>query len=114
MAAVCRAQGWAERTCGIIPAGHVCAVLQRRVSSHDSFLYKRLVFRHQKTMKLDYALFLRALGLAIVIEGLCWTLFPGGMRRALLQLLPQPESRLRVLGLIALAVGLGLVALASH
>lgn len=49
-------------------------------------------------MKLDYALFLRALGLAIVIEGLCWTLFPGGMRRALLQLLPQPESRLRVLG----------------
>ena len=36
------------------------------------------------------------------------------MRRALLQLLPQPESRLRVLGLIALAVGLGLVALASR
>ena len=65
-------------------------------------------------MKFDYALFLRALGLASVIEGLCWTLFPGGMRRALLQLLPQPESRLRVLGLIALAVGLGLVALASR
>ena len=35
-------------------------------------------------MKFDYALFLRALGLAIIIEGLCWTLFPGGMRRALL------------------------------
>ena len=41
-------------------------------------------------MKFDYTLFLRALGLAIIIEGLCWTLFPGGMRRALLQLLPQP------------------------
>lgn len=85
-----------------------------RASSHYSFLYKTLIFRHQKTMKFDYALFLRALGLAIVIEGLCWTLFPGGMRRALLQLLPQPESRLRVVGLIALAVGLGIVALASH
>ena len=65
-------------------------------------------------MKFDYALFLRALGLAIIIEGLCWTLFPGGMRRALLQLLPQPESRLRGIGLIALALGLALVALASR
>ena len=65
-------------------------------------------------MKFDYTLFLRALGLAIIIEGLCWTLFPGGMRRALLQLLPLPESRLRIVGLIALAVGLGLVALACR
>ena len=63
-------------------------------------------------MEFNIELFLRALGLAIVLEGLCWTLFPGGMRRALLQLLPQPESRLRAIGLIALAVGLGLVALA--
>ena len=88
------------------------ACVRRRASSHDSFLYKSVIFRHQKTMKFDYALFLRALGLAIIIEGLCWTLFPGGMRRALLQLLPQPESRLRAIGLIALGVGLGLVALA--
>ena len=65
-------------------------------------------------MKFDYTLFLRALGLAIIIEGLCWTLFPGGMRRALLQLLPQPESRLRAIGLVALALGLALVALASR
>ena len=65
-------------------------------------------------MKFDYTLFLRALWLAIIIEGLCWTLFPGGMRSALLQLLPLPESRLRIVGLIALAVGLGLVALACR
>ena len=65
-------------------------------------------------MKFDYALFLRALGLAIIIEGLCWTLFPGGMRRALLQLLPQPESRLRAIGLVALAIGLAVVAVASR
>ena len=65
-------------------------------------------------MEFKIELFLRALGLAIVLEGLCWTLFPGGMRRALLQLLPLPESRLRVVGLAALALGLLLVWLASH
>ncbi|OXS30206.1 MAG: hypothetical protein BCS36_05325 [Desulfovibrio sp. MES5] len=65
-------------------------------------------------MEFNIELFLRALGLAIVLEGLCWTLFPGGMRRALLQLLPLPESRLRVVGLAALALGLLLVRLASH
>ena len=64
-------------------------------------------------MDFNIGLFLRALGLAIVLEGLCWTLFPGGMRRALLQLLPLPESRLRVVGLAALALGLLLVRLAS-
>ncbi|MDY0260467.1 DUF2065 domain-containing protein [Desulfovibrio sp.] len=64
-------------------------------------------------MEFNIELFLRALGLAIVLEGLCWTLFPGGMRRALLQLLPLPESRLRVVGLAALALGLLLVRLAS-
>ena len=64
-------------------------------------------------MDFNIGLFLRALGLAIVLEGLCWTLFPGGMRRALLQLLPLPESRLRVIGLAALALGLLLVRLAS-
>ena len=90
------------------------ACAQCGASSHDSFLYKTAIFRHQKTMKFDYTLFLRALGLAIIIEGLCWTLFPGGMRRALLQLLPLTESRLRIVGLIALAVGLGLVALACR
>ena len=64
-------------------------------------------------MEFNIELFLRALGLAIVLEGLCWTLFPGGMRRALLQLLPLPESHLRVVGLAALALGLLLVRLAS-
>ncbi|MBB5144451.1 DUF2065 family protein [Desulfovibrio intestinalis] len=65
-------------------------------------------------MEFNIELFLRALGLAVVLEGLCWTLFPGGMRRALLSLLPLPESRLRIVGLAALALGLLLVWLASH
>lgn len=64
-------------------------------------------------MQIDLELFLRALGLAIVLEGLCWALFPGGMRRAVSQLLPLPESSLRLVGLAALGVGLLLVRLAS-
>ena len=64
-------------------------------------------------MEFNIELFLRALGLAIVLEGLCWTLFPGGMRRALLQLLPLPQNRLRLVGLAALALGLLLVRMAS-
>ena len=65
-------------------------------------------------MDFNIELFFRALGLAIVLEGLCWTLFPGGMRRALLSLLPLPESRLRGVGLAALALGLLVVWLASR
>lgn len=63
-------------------------------------------------MRFDLELFLRALGLAIVLEGLIWSLFPGGMRRALLELLPRPESQLRLAGLAAVALGLLLIWLA--
>ena len=42
-------------------------------------------------MRFDFDLFLRALGLAVVLEGLCWALFPRGMRRALRELLAQPD-----------------------
>ncbi|MDD4701806.1 MAG: DUF2065 domain-containing protein [Desulfovibrio sp.] len=65
-------------------------------------------------MDFNIELFFRALGLAIVLEGLCWTLFPGGMRRALLSLLPLPENQLRVVGLTVLVVGLLVVWLASR
>lgn len=64
-------------------------------------------------MQFDTELFLRALGLAIVLEGLCWALFPGGMRRALEQLLPMPEHRLRLVDAAALGVGLAVIALAG-
>lgn len=63
-------------------------------------------------MQFDFALFLRALGLAIVLEGLCWALFPGGMRRAMRELLSRPEGQLRLAGLAAVAAGLLLVRLA--
>lgn len=57
-------------------------------------------------MNFDLDLFLRALGLACVLEGLCWALFPSGMRRALLSLLPLPASQLRLVGLAAMGIGL--------
>ncbi|MGE9984626.1 DUF2065 domain-containing protein [Desulfovibrio sp. SGI.169] len=63
-------------------------------------------------MRFDLALFLRALGLAFVLEGLCWALFPGGMRRAMSELLSRPEGQLRLAGLTAVAAGLLLVRLA--
>ena len=57
-------------------------------------------------MNFDFDLFLRALGLACVLEGACWTLFPSSMRRALLSLLPLPASQLRLVGLTAVGIGL--------
>ena len=63
-------------------------------------------------MQFDFALFLRALGLAFVLEGLCWALFPGGMRRAMAGLLSRPERQLRLAGLAAMAAGLLVIRLA--
>ena len=63
-------------------------------------------------MQFDFALFLRALGLAFVLEGLCWALFPGGMRRAMAGLLSRPERQLRLAVLCAVAAGLLVIRLA--
>ena len=62
-------------------------------------------------MDFDFSLFFRALGLALALEGLCWAVFPGGMRKTLLQLLPLPDSRL---GLGALLLGALLSRVAFH
>ena len=56
-------------------------------------------------MQFDLALFLRALGLAFVLEGLCWALFPGGMRRAMASLLRRREGGVRVGGVAGVAGG---------
>ncbi|MBQ9452924.1 MAG: DUF2065 domain-containing protein [Desulfovibrio sp.] len=64
-------------------------------------------------MNFDTELFLRALGLAIVLEGLCWTVSPKGMRHMLEQLLPLPEHQLRAIGLAALFLGLAVIHLAA-
>lgn len=53
-----------------------------------------------------------ALGLALVIEGALYALFPAGMRRLLARALAEPEGLLRWVGLIAAAAGVLVVALA--
>lgn len=53
--------------------------------------------------------FYTALGLVLVIEGVCYALFPEGMKRALAALQEAPPAMLRTAGLIAAAAGVGLV-----
>jgi uncharacterized protein YjeT (DUF2065 family) len=50
-----------------------------------------------------------AIGLAIAIEGTAYALFPGPMKKMLLQVLAQPASHLRNAGLIAAVLGVGIV-----
>lgn len=54
-------------------------------------------------------LFLTALGLAIVIEGVCYALFPDAMKKMMLQVLAQQASTLRAVGIGAAAVGVIIV-----
>lgn len=65
-------------------------------------------------MNFDLSLFLRALGLALIMEGVLWTLFPRAMRRAMRHLLKAPVSQVISAGLTALLSGLFLVWLGSR
>lgn len=49
--------------------------------------------------------FLTALGLALVIEGIAYALFPGGMRRMMAEVAVMPASVLRAFGLVAAGSG---------
>lgn len=57
-------------------------------------------------MNFDFTLFLSALGLAFMLEGLPYILFPEQMRRVLQQLDEQGAPSLRRMGLTALCLGL--------
>jgi uncharacterized protein YjeT (DUF2065 family) len=52
---------------------------------------------------------LSALGLVLVIEGLTYALVPRQLKRMLVQVLSLNEDQLRVLGVTAVAIGVGLV-----
>jgi len=52
---------------------------------------------------------LTALGLAIALEGAAYALFPGAMKKMLLQVLAQPSSHLRNAGLAAAALGVAVI-----
>ena len=53
--------------------------------------------------------FIVAIGLVLVIEGVMYALFPAGMRRMLATALVAPPAYLRVAGLVATVLGVGLV-----
>ena len=56
-----------------------------------------------------HELFMIAIGIVFVIEGMPYAFFPGGMKKILLQLLIVPDSALRVFGFIFMALGFLLV-----
>jgi len=58
--------------------------------------------------------FLTALGLAMVIEGMPYFLFPGGIKRLLATIQEQPESGLRLFGLLAMLAGVALMYLVNR
>jgi uncharacterized protein YjeT (DUF2065 family) len=53
--------------------------------------------------------FLAAIGLVLVVEGLVYGGFPGLAKKLAGEVLSMPENALRVAGLIAIAVGVGIV-----
>ncbi|CAH2408587.1 DUF2065 domain-containing protein [Mesorhizobium escarrei] len=53
--------------------------------------------------------FLAAIGLVLVVEGLVYGGFPGLAKKLAGEVLSMPENTLRIAGLIAIAVGVGLV-----
>ena len=53
--------------------------------------------------------FLTGLGLALVLEGVAYALFPDGMRRAMMQILSLPGSTIRIFGVLAVTMGVALV-----
>jgi len=52
-----------------------------------------------------------ALGGAMLLEGAVYALFPGGMKRAMREIMDMPENQLRAGGLIIAMLGLTLVVL---
>lgn len=52
---------------------------------------------------------LTALALALFMEGAVWALFPGTMKKAMLQVMAQPSSTLRLTGVAVAAVAVGAV-----
>ena len=53
--------------------------------------------------------FFAAIGLVLVIEGLVYGGFPGLARKLAGEVLSMPENALRIAGLVAIALGVGIV-----
>jgi uncharacterized protein YjeT (DUF2065 family) len=53
--------------------------------------------------------FLTAIGLVLVVEGIVYGGFPGLAKRLATEVLSAPENALRIAGLVAVAIGVGIV-----
>jgi uncharacterized protein YjeT (DUF2065 family) len=53
--------------------------------------------------------FLAAIGLVLVVEGLVYGGFPGLAKKLASEVLSMPENALRIGGLVAIAIGVGIV-----
>ncbi len=53
--------------------------------------------------------FLAAIGLVLVVEGLVYGGFPGLAKRLAAEVLSMPENTLRIVGLAAIVIGVGIV-----
>lgn len=53
--------------------------------------------------------FLTAIGLVLVVEGIVYGGFPGLAKRLATEVLSVPENALRIAGLVAVAIGVGIV-----
>ena len=58
---------------------------------------------------MDFSDLFTALGLALVLEGVIYALFPDAMRRMMAQVLALPSANVRMTGLIIAGVGVGIV-----
>ncbi|MBL4853247.1 MAG: DUF2065 domain-containing protein [Robiginitomaculum sp.] len=50
-----------------------------------------------------------AVGGAMLLEGAAYALFPGGMKRAMREMMDMPEGQLRISGLVVAGIGLALI-----
>ncbi len=50
-----------------------------------------------------------AFGLVLILEGLCYALFPDVMRKTIYEILSLPKDKLRLIGIIASLIGLTIV-----
>ena len=53
--------------------------------------------------------FIAAIGLVLVIEGVLYGGFPGLTKRVIAQALSMPDEMLRIVGLVAIAIGVAIV-----
>jgi uncharacterized protein YjeT (DUF2065 family) len=65
-------------------------------------------------MDFNWSLFLTALGLALIIEGMPYFLGPEAVKRMVIKMLDMPAGVLRGMGLASIGTGLLLIALSRY